>query len=89
LRENHTFYLITIVTLASRTTAPRHAPGDVGVGPHYLAACVFCIATIFHWFPCLKYVIVDRSTLIPEASLYVNTFFARENSTATDPKTRT
>ena len=68
---------------------PRRASGDVGGGPHHLAACVFCIATIFHWLPCLTYVIVDRSTSIPDVSLYVNTFVAFENSTATDPKTRT
>jgi len=81
------FYFSTIVTLAARTTP--HAPGDVGGGPHHLAARVFCIATIFHWLPCLRYVIVDRSTSIPEVFLYMNTFFALENSTATDPKTRT
>ena len=34
-------------------TAPGAGRGDLGAGPHHWGVCVFCIATIFHWVPCL------------------------------------
>jgi hypothetical protein len=34
-------------------TTPGAGRGDLGAGPHHWGVSVFCIATIFHWVPCL------------------------------------